>query len=106
MTISINNARRQFFKSLGLTASVVGFQASASPFNVINTPYKLDNERYFKHGVASGDPLSNAVILWTRVSAVDAETPVTLYVAKDEAMTSLVLKKNVTTTEFVLVTNP
>ncbi|QDG36224.1 alkaline phosphatase [Alteromonas mediterranea] len=99
MATSINNARRQFFKSLGLTASVVGFQASASPFNVINTPYKLDNERYFKHGVASGDPLPNAVILWTRVSAVDAETPVTLYVAKDEAMTSLVLKKNVTTTE-------
>ncbi|APE03954.1 hypothetical protein BM526_16035 [Alteromonas mediterranea] len=66
---------------------------------MINTPYKLDNERYFKHGVASGDPLPNAVILWTRVSAVDAETPVTLYVAKDEAMTSLVLKKNVTTTE-------
>lgn len=30
----------------------------------------------FLHGVASGDPLPDRVILWTRVSAVDAEEPV------------------------------
>ncbi|HEX9732747.1 MAG TPA: PhoD-like phosphatase N-terminal domain-containing protein [Thermoanaerobaculia bacterium] len=29
----------------------------------------------FDHGVASGDPLADAVILWTRVTPVDAGDP-------------------------------
>lgn len=31
--------------------------------------------RVFRHGVASGDPLSDRVILWTRVTAPDGTTP-------------------------------
>ena len=45
----------------------------------------------FGHGVASGDPLHDAVILWTRVSNASGES-VTLnwQVARDEAMTEIV----------------
>ena len=45
----------------------------------------------FHHGVASGDPLNDAVILWTRVSNTSGE-PLTLdwLVARDEAMTDIV----------------
>ena len=49
----------------------------------------------FVHGVASGDPLSNAVILWTRVTppagaTTAAAVTVDFFVATDPAMTALV----------------
>lgn len=45
----------------------------------------------FDHGVASGDPLANGVMLWTRVSGASGETlTVTWQVAGDAAMQSLV----------------
>jgi len=48
----------------------------------------------FSHGVASGDPLSDRVILWTRVLAQDAtdgrDLPVTWEVASDAAFATLV----------------
>ncbi len=44
----------------------------------------------FVHGVASGDPLATAVILWTRVSGISRPTPVEWSVAIDEAMTKVV----------------
>ena len=49
-------------------------------------------KRYsFDHGVASGDPLADGVILWTRVSGADGEMlTVTWQVARDAAMQSLV----------------
>ena len=34
-----------------------------------------DSERVFAHGVASGDPLPRAVVLWTRVTPTPAATP-------------------------------
>lgn len=48
----------------------------------------------FSHGVASGDPLSDRVILWTRVLAVDSsdkrDIPVRWEMASDAAFTSIV----------------
>lgn len=44
----------------------------------------------FKHAVASGDPLPNAVILWTRLSDVSADTPVTWQVALDAAFAQVI----------------
>lgn len=99
MKNSINNGRRQFFKSAGITASLLGFNASAVPFEMLNTRFKLDNNHYFRHGVASGDPLPNAVVLWTRISNVATETQVTLHVALDGAMKKAVLSERLTTNE-------
>lgn len=44
----------------------------------------------FRHGVASGDPEQERVILWTRVSNVSGSVPVHWEVALDEAFESVV----------------
>jgi alkaline phosphatase D len=45
----------------------------------------------FLHGVASGDPLSDRVILWTRATPVATEAiPVTVNVYRDTALTQLI----------------
>lgn len=52
----------------------------------------------FNHGVASGDPLSDAVILWTRVTPdTDEMVTVTYEIAEDEAFTANVLHDSATT---------
>ncbi|WP_148572110.1 alkaline phosphatase D family protein [Nocardioides caldifontis] len=63
--------------------------------------------RYFRHGVASGDPMPTSVILWTRVTPTQAATPgsgngpaatVTWQVATDAAFRRIVRQGTVTTT--------
>ena len=45
----------------------------------------------FRHGVASGDPLSDRVVFWTRVSSeAPDDVPVTLLIARDPAMGQVV----------------
>jgi alkaline phosphatase D len=44
----------------------------------------------FRHGIASGDPLADRVVLWTRVSGVLAPTPVAWRVATDRRLTDVV----------------
>jgi alkaline phosphatase D len=44
----------------------------------------------FRHGVASGDPLPDAVVLWTRVSDARGEVDVRWRVARDEALRDVV----------------
>lgn len=50
------------------------------------------NKKPFYHGVASGDPLSDRVIIWTRLTpSKEGESfPVKWKIAKDEAMTEVV----------------
>ncbi|MFN8287782.1 MAG: alkaline phosphatase D family protein [Chitinophagales bacterium] len=50
----------------------------------------------FYHGVASGDPLSDRVILWTRVTTTDVSASVDWQVAGDTAFTAVVSSGNVT----------
>jgi len=65
--------RRSFLK-----ASAAGFGAAVLSLGI--TGCTLDNdddeivEVSFDHGVASGDPLSDSLILWTRVTPIDAAT--------------------------------
>ena len=42
----------------------------------------------FRHGVASGDPGSDRVMCWTRVSDVEADTPVTLRLFSDPELSN------------------
>ena len=44
----------------------------------------------FEHGVASGDPTSNGVVLWTRVTGGRGDVPVSWTVAVDPAMRHVV----------------
>jgi alkaline phosphatase D len=59
----------------------------------------LAAERYsFKHGVASGDPLQDGVILWTRISGGSGKSlRVAWKVASDPAMTTVLRKGYVRT---------
>jgi alkaline phosphatase D len=44
----------------------------------------------FQHGVASGDPLTDRVVLWTRVDTRAAELPVRWAIAEDAGFTKIV----------------
>lgn len=48
----------------------------------------------FRHGVASGDPLLDRVILWTRVSNLSTETPVDWELAADPEFKTLVRRSD------------
>lgn len=77
--------RRRFAQSLATVASSASISAQQTGT--------------FRHGVASGDPLSNRVILWTRVTVAAEEEAVTVewMVADDPAMRR-VLQRGVTST--------
>jgi alkaline phosphatase D len=52
----------------------------------------------FRHGVASGDPLADRVIVWTRVTAPETATPqVSWEVSRDQTFRQTVAKGTVTT---------
>lgn len=84
MTIS----RRKFIQLLGMaSASIV----VSSGLNGCQSNDSNNVSISFNHGVASGDPLENKVIIWTRVTPEEnASLEVSWEVSEDEAFTSLV----------------
>ncbi|MCC5885881.1 MAG: alkaline phosphatase D family protein [Gammaproteobacteria bacterium] len=58
-----NFTRRALLRSMGLTAGGLLLPLSG-----------LGREPGFRHGVASGDPLADRVILWTRVTPAEGQT--------------------------------
>lgn len=66
-----------------LISTITFGQSSVSPLPCVE---------YFYHGVASGDPLPNAVIIWTRVTPNDFTSPVvvTYKMATDSLMENIV----------------
>lgn len=77
--------RREFFKRSGAATVAV---AAAAPLIAEGA------QTQFAHGVASGDPLSDRVILWTRVSPGTARPAVSVQwvVASDPSMARVVLR--------------
>ena len=65
--------RRSFLK-----ASAAGFGAAVLSLGITGCTFDNDDDEIievsFDHGVASGDPLSDSLILWTRVTPLDAAT--------------------------------
>ena len=51
----------------------------------------------FRHGVASGDPLHDRVILWTRVTASGDAVPVRWMIARDPKLARIVARGEVET---------
>jgi alkaline phosphatase D len=85
----VGTSRRSFFKQSGSAAMVLAatpMVALAGRTAVATGP--------FLHGVASGDPLSDRVILWTRVApaALGGEVLVSYVVAADPGLTQVVLR--------------
>lgn len=94
--------RRSFLATAGsgvlLTACGGGDEPAAAPTEAAVVPGPIADDRsdadklVFAHGVASGDPLTTAVILWTRVTPTDpgASVEVTWELASDPAATKIV----------------
>jgi alkaline phosphatase D len=80
-------SRRSFFKASGAALGALPLVRSIDCLAQIANPV-------FRHGVASGDPLGDRVILWTRVTPRGAETEqsVAWVVARDEKFTQTVAR--------------
>ncbi|MFI7298793.1 alkaline phosphatase D family protein [Streptomyces sp. NPDC050121] len=96
---SLSPRRRTVVKAAAATAVLAGPLAAALPARAAaDTPA-------FLHGLASGDPLPDGVLLWTRVtptaeaipgSGLGPDTEVSWVVAKDKALTNIVAKGSTT----------
>ena len=75
--------RRQVLK-LAIASALVGLQ------NFVPRLASAKSSATFRHGVASGDPLHNRVILWTRISGVSRPTRVRWTVARNPDMSGIV----------------
>jgi alkaline phosphatase D len=89
---AVGTSRRGFFKASGTAAAVL---ATAPSLGFAGDAQNRAN--VFQHGVASGDPLSDRVILWTRVTLADRSraregVEVRFAVATDPHMKRVVLR--------------
>ncbi|MEU5277583.1 alkaline phosphatase D family protein [Streptomyces asoensis] len=92
--------RRTALKAVAATAVLAGPLAAALPARAAEAPV-------FLHGLASGDPLPDGVLLWTRVTPTAEATPgsglgpdtvVSWVVATDKALTNVVATGSTTAT--------
>ncbi|WSQ08430.1 alkaline phosphatase D family protein [Streptomyces sp. NBC_01231] len=98
---SLSPRRRTVVKAAAASAVLAGPLVAALPARAAaDTPA-------FLHGVASGDPLPDGVLLWTRVtptaeaipgSGLGPDTPVDWIIAGDKALTTVVAKGSVIAT--------
>lgn len=85
----IKPARRQFIRDLGLATLVLGSGAGLS--GCVGSDSDGDSTKAsFVHGVASGDPLADRVILWTRVSDITRTVDVAWEVSTDDRFSTVV----------------
>ncbi|MEV6111892.1 alkaline phosphatase D family protein [Streptomyces sp. NPDC052109] len=98
---SLSPRRRTVVKAAAATAVLAGPLAAGLPARA------ADQAPAFLHGVASGDPLPDGILLWTRVtpvpdaipgSGVGPDTEVSWVVATDKALTNIVAKGSLTAT--------
>ncbi|MFI7017615.1 alkaline phosphatase D family protein [Streptomyces sp. NPDC050164] len=98
---SLTPRRRTVVKAAAATAVLAGPLAATLPARAI------DQAPAFLHGVASGDPLPDGVLLWTRVtpapeaipgSGLGPDTEVSWIIARDKAFGSVVAKGSTTAT--------
>ncbi|WP_148862129.1 alkaline phosphatase D family protein [Marinobacter fonticola] len=87
--------RREFLRISALTAGTVAISTGLSGCFSSDSDSDSDNDRAvgFQHGVASGDPLQNRVLLWTRITPDDddsSDIPVGWEVATDAEFSNLV----------------
>lgn len=80
-------SRRGFFQR----SSSAAFALAAAPAMALAQPKDPRGDSVFQHGVASGDPLADRVMLWTRVSTAQrSAVTVAFTIATDPALTQIV----------------
>ncbi|MDX2221055.1 MAG: alkaline phosphatase D family protein [Burkholderiales bacterium] len=94
--MSTSPSRRKFLSTVAAGTAAI---AAGAGLSGCSDDVQPSNSVKFLHGVASGDPLANAVILWTRVTPEKAEA-VDLFwqVATDQAFTSVIREGQVSAT--------
>lgn len=87
------------FAHSGNTTNNIFSYARPLPKEIVTTNLVFDPAlKPFYHGVASGDPLQNQVILWTRITPDnDGPTEVKWFVGKDPNCSNIVLSGTITT---------
>lgn len=90
----MKHSRREFLGAAALLGVSPAF-ARLDPF--LRLQPAGDGRTVFLHGIASGDPLGDRVVLWTRVSGASAATSVRWEVADDEAFARVVRRGEVST---------
>jgi alkaline phosphatase D len=79
-----STSRRNFIRTFSLGTAAV----SVLPLTACGGSDDANRAISFAHGVASGDPLANRVILWTRVSTAGSDdVDVAWVVAEDSGFT-------------------
>ena len=85
------NSRRQFIRDFTLTTVAVSGSLALSACDINST---IPTSVTFVHGVASGDPLSDRIILWSRVTPSNApegkDIEVFWKLASDDQFTKIV----------------
>ena len=66
--------RRKFLKAALTTGAASGLLLTSWGSKVLAAVANPETSRVFSHGVASGDPTHDSVLLWTRISAADSKT--------------------------------
>ncbi len=96
---NLHDSRRQFLQHLAVGTAAATTGLSLSGCGGDNDAVILPAPSVsFNYGVASGDPLSDRVILWTRATPSETFTPTIHWeVASDEAFTSIVSKGSAST---------
>lgn len=94
--------RRKFLQTLAVTASSAAFTStlvgcgdskSGTVTVFTPTPVNIDNNgQYFPQSVASGDPKSDSVIIWTRAIKDSADVPLVLQVSTDDSFGTVVVE--------------
>jgi alkaline phosphatase D len=90
--------RRKFIKRTALTTGALITSSILPVFSAEERERIDDTLKPFYHGVASGDPLSTQVIIWTRVTPEqEGDMVVKWSVAKDEKLSQVVKNGEATT---------
>lgn len=100
--MSTESSRRRFLRNVTVGSVAVGgtlpLVACGGDDDVAATPAAPQVAVAFNHGVASGDPLTDRVVLWTRVTpASDADVTVRWEVASDAQFATIVRSGSTTT---------
>src|SRR4051794_13418285 len=96
----VGTSRRNFLRRTGAAAVALGAVSvlgacGGSDSDPVPVP---TGNGPFQHGVASGDPLSDRVILWTRITpAAAGAVSVECIVATDVSLTNIVVRRTLTT---------
>lgn len=84
-------SRRRALSLTGALTAVPALAAANSGGNTVQPSLSFD------HGIASGDPLRDRIVLWTRVSGARGPTPVTWQLARDDAFRDIAASGRVIT---------